>query len=228
VSLRFDLANHVDRLVYIGAFEPLNVVWFRRILREGDTVIDAGANIGFFSFLAARCVGESGRVLAFEPHPFNYDPFAAAVTAHRLHQIAPFQVGLDETDGSGTVHMRDQSVYPNRTGTMIDCEGDAGIAVPTRSIDSLVDEHGIERIDLLKVDVDGFETRILRGAARTLAAGKIRHVIIELSSFWLERSGSSEAEIRALLGAGGLTDVSARDWLLCPLLGQHDHLFARA
>src|SRR5882672_7947426 len=94
-----DLADHIERHVYLGSYEPLNVHRFMRTLRPGDTVFDVGANIGFFTALAARRVGASGRVLAFEPHPLNFAALSEMVTRNGLRCVIPLAVGLDETNG---------------------------------------------------------------------------------------------------------------------------------
>ena len=222
-NMTLDLSIHIDRQVYMGCYEPLNTYRFGRVVQVGDTVFDVGANIGYFTALAARRVGPAGRVFAFEPHPFNFPLLARMIEDNRLRQVTPLEFGLDESDGSGVVHMSHQSDYANRAATMVgSAEGQVAAAVATRSIDSFVKERGNERIDLLKVDVDGFETRILKGAKETLAEGKIRHVIIELSPHWLRASGSSQEEVVRLLAEGHLRDVSDEDRWISRLLGGTD------
>jgi FkbM family methyltransferase len=218
VEMVLDTSNFIDRALYTGCYEPHNAWRFRHVLRPGNTVLDVGANIGFFTALAARCVGPSGRVVAFEPHPVNFQLLQRAVGA--MSQVQLHAIGLDECDGEGHVAMADQNVFANRTASMVAAEAAEGaVRVATRSIDSLAAEIGLDHIDLLKVDVDGYETRILKGAREMFAQRRVRHLIVELHPFWLSQSGSGLEEVERLLASAGMKDVSGSEWLPGALLG---------
>lgn len=216
-----DLTNFIDRMVYMGCYEPLNTYRFRRILREGMTVVDAGANIGYFTLLAASRVGRSGKVVAIEPFPSNFDILASSVKANALSQVTAWQYGLGSTEGFGRVSQADQKVFNNRTASMAG-EPNTGIRVEVRTLDRCMADWGLEHIDLLKIDVDGFETRILEGASETLSRRRIKNMIIELNGFWLERSGSSAAAVCAALLNAGFRDMSDHERTASLLLGPVD------
>ena len=220
--LDLDLDIHVDRLIYMGCYEPLNVYRFRRLLSRGDTVVDVGANIGFFTLLSAGLVGDAGRVLAIEPHPMNFDVLSTAVSRNVLTQVTPIAVGLDRTDGRGEVRMPDQSIYPNRTASMDASTTGQGHQVTTRALDSLLREEGIEVVDLLKIDVDGFESRIIEGAAVYLREGRVRNIIIEFSADWLRVAGTSADEMTRVLEDCGFQDCSGQTALASFALGPTD------
>jgi len=111
--------------------------------------------------------------------------------------------------------MPDQRVFPVRTAAMTP-DGD-GLEVQTRTLDSIVDEYEINRIDLLKVDVDGYETRVLRGAENTLRGRAIRHAIVEFCDHWVDRSDGSSDCMLGMLSAGGLEQVN--DWIATAFAG---------
>jgi FkbM family methyltransferase len=213
-------------MIYMGCYEPLNTHRFRTILKRGMVAVDVGANIGYFTLLAASLVGVSGRVFAVEPWPANLALLRRFVEANYLSQVSVFGFGLGSSEGSGRVSQADQNVFNNRTATMAGEPG-TGIAVPVRTLDSCVREWNLNQIDLLKIDVDGFETRVLHGAKETLERGIVKNIIIELDEFWLARAQSSPAAVASDLGRAGFRDLSRRQWLSSLLLGPggRDHHF---
>ncbi len=221
-ELELDLSNHVDRLIYLGCYEPANSHRFERLLEPGATVIDVGANIGYFSLLGASRVGAGGRVFAIEPHPLNFAELERTVRRNRLAQVYPLQLGLSDRSGQGEISMPDQEKYPNRTATMLPASGDRAFAVPVCTLDALMAERGIERVDLLKIDVEGYESKIVTGAREAFASGKVRNLIIELNDYWLARSGETRAGLLARLHELGFADTSERWRMSTLLLGPSD------
>jgi FkbM family methyltransferase len=180
--------------------------------------VDVGANIGYFTLLAASLVGTSGRVFAVEPWPANLALLRRFVELNSLSQVSVFGFGLGSSEGSERISQADQNVFNNRTATMA-VETGTILTVPVRPLDSCVREWGLNQIDLLKIDVDGFETRILQGAKETLERGIVKNLIIELDEFWLDRARSSPAAVSADLGRAGFRDLSPGQWLAALLLG---------
>ena len=133
-----------------------------------------------------------------------------AVSRNVLTQVQPIAVGLDRTEGRGVVRMLDQSIYPNRGASMVEAAEGHGHQVATRTLDSLLREEGIEVVDLLKIDVDGFESRIIEGAAVSLAEGRVRNIIIEFSATWLHASGTSAEAMTRIMEDYGFQDCSGQ------------------
>ena len=224
-----DLSNHVDRTIYLGCYEPLNTWRFRKLLAPGMTVIDVGANIGYFTLLAARCVGPWGRVIAIEPHPVNHALLSATVAENQLAQVTTLQIGLAERTGVGQISMADQAKFPNRTATMVYEQEPSAVPVPVRCLDDCVKEWEIKSIDLLKIDVDGFETRIIAGAQETLRRGIVRNLVIEFNDHWLHETGSSPERLRGMIEQTGLVDRTGRWKVAARLMGaSEDRHFERA
>lgn len=217
--LPLDLGNYVDRMIYMGCYEPLNTARFKRILRPGMTVVDVGSNIGYFTLLAAQRVGLGGKVFAIEPHPANFGILSEAVAANGLTQVRAYQIALGDARTIADLSMADQSVFSNRTASMVPPRTAESVSVRVERLDACVADWGLDRIDLLKVDVDGFEAKVLDGARTSLANGVIRNIIIELDDFWLTKTGRSSRELRAVLEAAGLEDVSDRGRLTALMLG---------
>lgn len=135
-------------------------VFFRRYLRPGDVVLDVGANVGLTTLVAARAVGEGGKVYAFEPHPAVFAFLKDNLALNGAANVVAENVALG--DREGTVRISDMRSDDHN---FVDSSG-AGIEVPQRRLDRL--DTGERRVSLLKIDVEGYERFVLEGAARTL------------------------------------------------------------
>ena len=222
-EIELELNNFIDRMIYMGCYEPLNTYRFKKLLRPGMVVVDVGANIGYFTLLAASLVGPSGQVLAVEPWPANFAVLDRCITRNSLAQVRALEFGLAGEAGVGRIGQADQTVFNNRTASMV---GPGQMPVEVRTLDDCIAEWGLERIDLLKMDVYGYELQILRGAQRSFRARVIRNLVIELDAFWLGKANSSAAAVISSLGALGLRDLSPSQRLPAFFLGPvGDRLF---
>jgi FkbM family methyltransferase len=133
-------------------------------LKPGMTVLDLGACYGAFSIVAARSVGPEGTVVAVEPIEDNLRCLEDNVAVRALQNVVPLLAAVGDRDGELTLHLG------NRMGghSAVMLSGGREVAVPMRSIDSLVAELGLGRVDLIKSDVEGMEPELLRGAAETI------------------------------------------------------------
>jgi len=202
MTLRLDA--YLDRAIYFDAFEHTTCEVLSSLLRPNDTFIDVGANIGFFSLMAARLVGVGGRVVAFEPNR----------TACARLRLACQLNGCDDI-----VVVREYGLA-NRQGTVplfVPNEGDEGLASlrhPGNGIGYSEHRIGLRRLDdewsigtplrVLKVDVEGSELEVLRGAQGLLTRER-PHVVCEFNEETARRFGYHPVEIvRFLLdGIGG-------------------------
>jgi FkbM family methyltransferase len=205
--MELDLAEMVPRWIYFGAYEVRERRWVEQYLRPGMTAVDAGANIGYFTALFSRAVGKQGRVLAFEPSPELYSRLQAMIAANPMPQARAFPFGLGEADGETTLYIPPASSGNNDPSMVRYTEGMTEVRVPVRSLDSLAAEQGWSAIDLLKLDVEGHEPRVLRGASRLLQAGRIRALLCEFNDPLLQRAGSSAAALYRELRDLGFVDA---------------------
>jgi len=147
---------------WLGIYERANQKMFAEVLREGDLVVDAGANAGFFSLLAARLIGPEGAVLAFEPSPPNLSKLRRHCALNPGLPINIFEAALVSKDGAGRLSIGGPSECAHL------CEV-GGIGVELRSLDSVLDDFGWACPPaLIKIDVEGAELEVLRGARKTL------------------------------------------------------------
>lgn len=207
--MELDLADHIQRMIYLGAYERWETRVVRRLLRPGMCFVDVGANVGYFTLLAAGRVGPTGRVMAIEPSRYAADRLAAAIETNRVGNVRLERIGLGREEGAVILY---DPLPDNHTPTMLGDPGSAGTTVRVRRLDDCLAEWGVDRIDLLKLDVEGYEPAVLDGAADSLAAGRIRAVLCEFNEHWLTRAGTTGDALRDRLLGLGLRDATGSKW----------------
>lgn len=160
------LVNQHDRyvgeaFVHCGEYGEEEVAFLRTIVRPGDHVLMAGANIGALVVPVAQVVGERGRVLAFEPQLHPYHLLCANVALNDLFHVECFRYAVGEARGVTQIPRWNPREPLNSGGTSIGAGEDS---VPMLSIDSM----GLQALDVLQADVEGSELDVLSGAAETI------------------------------------------------------------
>lgn len=188
-----DTRDFIQRYIYVfGVWEPNLSELLVRHLSPGDVVVDVGANVGYFSLLSARCVGRTGRVIAFEPVP----EFAAALRTGAGHNgvsdvIELHEIAVSDTHGSTQLYVADASNRGMSSTEQVPGY-EMSFSVPMAPADSCVDPAYWSRIRLVKVDVEGDEFRALAGMRRLLEAlGEGAVVVAEVVGDRLEARGET-------------------------------------
>jgi FkbM family methyltransferase len=163
----FDLvvrANNGGNYYRCGFYEQGTMHVIASCLRAGDVFVDAGASVGQMSFHAARMVGPSGRVLAFEPAPERFEDLATGVVLNDLRNVDVSCAGLAAEPG-------DRALYLRGSPSMADPERTTDtVRVAVRRLDDVLAERAVERVRFLKIDVEGLEPDVLLGARGLLAS----------------------------------------------------------
>jgi FkbM family methyltransferase len=133
---------------------------FERMVRWGDTAIDVGANIGYYTRLFSRLVGDDGRVWAFEPLPAAQR--LLRMNVENLTNVTVVEEALSASNGTAMLSIQ----AAGDTSTLLPRRGIASLEVRTRTLDSM--NSCFERVDWLKVDVEGEEFAVLQGAREVL------------------------------------------------------------
>ena len=148
-------------------YEPETFAFFSEHLSPGDTVMDIGAHIGLFSVIAARLVGESGKVFSFEPTPFTRKVLSQMVRLNHCENIVSIR-GEAVSDKRGKTTFFDTGDTISVMNSLIKNErSQGGFEVLTITVDEFVSEHHV-RPTCLKVDVEGAELALLKGALKTM------------------------------------------------------------
>lgn len=150
-----------------GEFAGDEVDSILALTRPGDHVLDLGANIGFHTLALARTVGPQGRVTAVEPQRYCFQLLCANVTLNQMVQVHCLRAAVGDQTGTCAVPVNDPATLHNAGATEVSLTPGPGQtdAVPLITVDSLA----LPRCDLIKVDTEGFEDRVVEGGLGTLA-----------------------------------------------------------
>jgi FkbM family methyltransferase len=195
------LANDLSRPVFIGGcIDPNEFAFLDSVLKEGMVFVDAGANEGLYSLFASRCVGPSGRVFSFEPSQREFHRLGCNLQINGLQNVHAVQAALAEAPGEMELRIADSShAGQNTLGKFI-------YQVPllrtervsAQTLDGFASESGLTRLDILKLDVEGAERRVLEGSRKVLR--ELRPMILfEASDGALQAQGSSLPDVLEFL-----------------------------
>ena len=159
-----------DRYVSLGClidnYEAIGTQFVRGVLREGDVFADAGANVGWFTLLAASIVGETGHVHAFEPRPQTVDHLDQTIALNRLQQrVTLHRCGLSDADGEMMLVWSPDTDNPG--GSFLSGDVPQGMQGERVALQTL-DAFALPRLDFLKIDVEGAEMRVFAGGRKTI------------------------------------------------------------
>jgi FkbM family methyltransferase len=206
---------HGRRIFAYGFCEPASRA-MRSLLSPGDVAIDAGANIGLFTVLAAARVGAAGRVVACEPSPSTMAILRANVERNRFDWVTLREVALAEAPGRLELEVFDpgsgfSSFAPAASGS------GTRVEVEVTTLDALAGDL-VDRVKLVKIDVEGAELRALEGASRLLSKAR-PDFIVELEPEHLERQGSSLEAVQALFAEAAYVGYEIGEQGFKPLHG---------
>ena len=161
----------------------------KRILYAGDVVVDAGANIGIYSQFLARRVGATGIVHSFEPSPENFRRLQSAT--RNLANVRLSQAAVGEFSGRAALYLSDKLNVDHRTHAT---EEDSRRTVPIDII--ALDDYFKpgQRVDLVKMDIQGYELHALRGANRVLVDNPDLKLLLEFWPYGLKQAGVNWVE----------------------------------
>lgn len=195
--------------LYTGEYDDAKIRFFIALMDEGSVFLDIGANVGFYTVTLARVAQQKhGKVFAFEPLPSNFQRLHENIRLNRLDDtVHLIPVGLSSSFGSATITLREDFLHGGETGNAaILIEDGADEKFPTRQIqlETLDGLTGVEigRVDLIKVDVEGHEDQVLKGARNTIERQR-PIIIIEVGGSYFRRRGVNlYDEVRSALPAG--------------------------
>ncbi len=197
VRMRLYLDDELSRLIYCDDFEMAERLFLNHFLRRGDVFVDVGCNIGLFTLIAARRVGGAGHVYGFEPCSRTFARLEANLRLNAFANIAWYRVSLSDRRGEATLTAPVDGygawgslAHPVR-GQSLTTE-----TVTTIPWDDFAQEHQlIGRVAAMKIDVEGWEARVLSGASKTLSRGDAPLLQVELTEDAARMAGSTCAEL---------------------------------
>ncbi|MDP2946996.1 MAG: FkbM family methyltransferase [Nanoarchaeota archaeon] len=181
------------RLSLSGVYEPFETETIKDIVKKGDIVMDIGANIGYYTLLLARFVGDKGKVIAFEPDPDNFVLLKKNVEINGYKNVILVQKAVSNKTEKIKLYLhkndkKQHSIYDSSNSRK-------SIEVESIRLDNYIDEE----IDFIKIDVEGAEGEITQGMDNLLKGNKKIKIITEFSPCSLEKSSVGPKEFLELL-----------------------------
>jgi FkbM family methyltransferase len=210
--LRIDPTDKFQRLMLMGWFDPVVEALYEPHVPRGGVVVDAGANLGYFTLRLARMVGPQGQVHAFEADPRVAPRLRESVKRAGLDWVTVSAVALHESSGRElTFRLTDVWGWGGVEDEVWEASGTA--TVPSLALDDYLHERGVaaEALSFVKVDVEGAETPVLAGMTRTLERATAP-VLVEVIRWRLENQGRSVAGLVDFMGAHGYEPWSPRSF----------------
>jgi FkbM family methyltransferase len=166
-KLYLEFTDDPIEIYYLGIYEPEETRMIKSIVKEGMTVIDIGANIGYFSMLMANLVGPRGKVYSFEPNPkmFRRLQKNIEINTNLSGQITINQVAIGEKEGKANFFCPPPG--SEGLGGLKDTKRisiDNVINVDVITLDKFIDDKNVQKLDFIKLDVEGGEFDVLKGA----------------------------------------------------------------
>tara|TARA_B100001750_G_scaffold245496_1_gene265267 strand:+ start:82 stop:996 length:915 start_codon:yes stop_codon:yes gene_type:complete len=156
-------------LLVHGSHEPDTTKFVSKYLKENIVCVDVGANIGYYSTLYSKIVGQNGKVLAIEPSPVNFEFLKKNLELQNFSNYLVFNCASGDKEGNVRFLMDKRA---NKCMIVQDETESSNnpdiISVPVRKIDDIIDESNVERVDFLKMDVEGYEWFAIQGALKTI------------------------------------------------------------
>jgi len=208
----FVINSHQMVLAENGRYPPIDMALDRfelgtsrllsSLLRPGMVVIDIGAHVGYYSLLAAQHVGADGLVFAFEPEPANHALLLRNIELNGYRNIVPMRQAVADNKDRATLFL---ASLDNGRHSMYNhgLPQSGSVEIETTDLDSFLEEKGCSKVDLIKIDVEGAEPRVLKGMRGLMAGSDHLSMIIEFNPLLLENTGASSADFPGRLASYG-------------------------
>jgi FkbM family methyltransferase len=171
--------------------------------KEGDIVVDVGAHIGKYTIIASKMVGSKGKVIAIEAHPANYDILKQNIELNKLNNVIALNYAVDSKETIVKLYeLGQEEGFTIYNTIMTDrprmSRNQKYIEVKANTLDSLLFENGINQVNWIKIDVEGAEYEVLRGAAGILSSSIDISLLVEIHNLSLDNKNFYEPIIHLL------------------------------
>jgi FkbM family methyltransferase len=184
------------RLSIHGVHEPLETELVKKEVKTGDVVLDIGANIGYYTLIFAKLVGQGGKVFAFEPDPYNFALLKKNVEVNGYENVVPIRKAVSNKTGQVKLYLCDNSI----TGHSIYDLGDGRQSIKIEAItldDYFKNYDGM--IEFIRMDIEGAEGGAIQGMSNLLKRNRDVKIVTEFWPTGLKRSGITAEEYLKLL-----------------------------
>ena len=188
------------RLSVYGKFEEFETEVMKKEIKEGDIVLDIGANIGYYTLIFARLVGDKGKVFAFEPDPENFALLKKNVETNGYKNIILINKAVSDKEGEIKLYL---NKYNKANHTIYQTEENReSIPIKTISLDNFFKDYK-GKIDFIKMDIEGAEYLAIKGMINLLKKNKNIKLITEYYPHWFKKLNVKSEEYLKLLSKCG-------------------------
>lgn len=222
VTVRLWPKGDIAELVYTAGFEHDLISVVIQFLKPGMTVVDVGANCGLYTLIASKCVGNLGKVWAFEPASDTVRLFRDNQKLNATKSVKLFKMALGDKKNQKVIlacepGLGDGYRYVRYSNKSTNKELDRTVEVVAGStLDFVWTKQGKPKIDLIKIDVEGGELKVLKGAQKVLTNHPDLVILMENSAFGLSRVGDDQSSLYAFMASLGYSFYAwnqvHRDW----------------
>jgi FkbM family methyltransferase len=196
------------------SFENTTLKRFSNLIKNGDIILDIGANIGAFSLLGSKATGEKGQIYAFEPSKNTFDALNKNIKLNNLKNVFPQQIAL--SDSEGFIHL---GAVENDALNFIDINKNdsSGEKVRMTTLDKWLKDNNLGKIDLIKIDIEGAELLCFKGAINMLTTTPPT-IIMECNEKWCRRFEYTVFDLLKFLNLFGYTfeQYEEAQWICYP------------
>ncbi len=185
-QMRLDPEDSLGLSVF-GVYEPFSTEVVKQRVEHGQVAVDVGANIGYYTLLLSDLVGTTGKVFAFEPDLGNFSILKGNLDANHCLNVIPEQEALSDETGNGKLYLNRENRGDHRI--FASEKKQKSVAVRTVCLDDYL-ERFQQRIDFVKIDVQGAEYRVLRGMEKTLRRSPNVKILMEYWPYALRAAGA--------------------------------------
>jgi len=213
VSMHLDTSEAIQATMVAGLYEPVQTSWVAEKLRLGGVFVDVGANFGWFTTLALSKVGKKGRVFSFEPSPVAFGTLRDSLPSSSFPHATLVNVAVGSEPGETIVYLPNSGEV--HSPSVFSTPGDfRPHTVPRISLDTYPPFANINRIDIVKMDVEGSEPDVLEGMVGLIRAGKVRRILCEFNTGWLKfnNSTSTSEALEKRFAELGFEIETATEW----------------
>jgi len=193
----------VSGALTFGVYENQEISLMQQMCRPGMTMIDVGANVGLYTAIAGLGLGESGRVFAFEPEPESFECLQKTVNENGLTNVTVVQAAAAAENSktklyTSSLNRGDHRMYRNE-------HSDGSVEIDTLKLDDYLENKLVKGVDVIKIDVQGFEGHVIAGLEGTICRSPSLAMLMEFWPKGLLSAGTSPVELLEKLRGLGLT-----------------------
>jgi len=201
---------HVDpasnfglRLIEGGEYEPATTRQLHQVLKPGNIFIDLGANEGYYSVIAGRIVGPEGRVISIEPQSRLQEVLRKNESLNQLNNLTFSSCAISDKEETSEIYLLPDLNTSGSSMAQITRYRNETESIQTKRLETLLQELEVKHIDLIKIDIEGWEWEAIMGSPELFRSGRIKNIFLELHTHILDQRGFDYRELESLLQSAG-------------------------